>query len=265
MKDPYELFGSIAKDLLGEDQEIEIGIPYHLPEEKDRNGVPIFPEVLKMICKLAIFHFEKGYIDLDEEWATLGTTQEDMNQLEKLFEENPDMQKYYKVLVALRERLLEKYPNPFCMRRAYLVKIPITPSEADKTIFELKIKKNEPIPGYAKMTQNNSLMVVSYLSVFHNRDLGWKEKTTRKTRKMINGALKEVEEEIETPPLWHRTSLFLKESVGFRFMNEIMPYLRANPETTRVFAYIITKNLQKGVYKGRPSHTINVDDYAFMS
>lgn len=130
--DFWKQHGTLAKKA---EPNIKPRMVFNLPSEVNKAGLLVFEEIGKYLCRISLPLFEsKAYINLDELWKS---------------SQNPEIVKWREYNIGNNKTLFDKYPTPFCGRRAYLVSLPFESVE-----IEQFGKDGKPILDTNKAGQN---------------------------------------------------------------------------------------------------------------
>lgn len=215
--------------------------PYVRTTLLDQKGQNIFNMIGRYLCQVHSAEFMKGYLDLDEVWQT---------------SDNP------KVIEWRNTPELGKFETPFSGKLAYLARIFVmremqTGDEDKKPTGDLNI-------GYMKVIRSGNYYLSGSVNLFHNLSLGWTPdlQQSKTKKRMVDGVLQDVEiEGTKDKHLYHRTAFFVDAGCGERLIEELTPKLK-DGDTYYLF---MIGDITKGDWEGKPSHTMNVDDYILLT
>jgi len=156
--------------------------PYVLPDVIDEeSGQNIFSSILLFLVQTLGDHFEKGYIDLDDEWQNADYEKLLKKAKKAGFSEEilEEMELDAKWIKEIRETFLEQYPKPFCGRYAYLFNMETEMKEEKDGTGEV-IGKKKGIRGFKiiKSKYNDTIRFYIYgrVAIFKNEELGYDKK-----------------------------------------------------------------------------------------
>jgi len=180
--------------------------PYVLPKEIDsETETNIFYSIECFLVQTLADKFDKGYIDLDEEWQKADYDEILKNAIDsKQFDDEiiEEMKLDRDWIKDVREIYLKKYPNPFVGRYAYLFNMEIELKDEKDGTGEV-VGQKKGIRGFkliqSKYDKEIKFYIYGRIAIFSNKRLGYDEKWDKSEGTTTNekGETEENKEEIQ--------------------------------------------------------------------
>lgn len=232
---------------------------YELPTEAvDDDGNNIFDDIKKYIVKTnQNVMRDDGFVVLDDVW---------LNSKDEYIVERRDF-----VVDDEGNTLVDWYPQPFCKRRVYMIKISL---DEEQKITDNGVKIRKVIKSFKKLERKDGSEYFKFagrVCVFHNKELGWNPRADNITKQPNEkGEIVEVEDK---DPYQHLYVTFFVEKE--LMMNKLIPYINQKIESystaKEILCFGITGYVKRGDLRDPTNppqnpkesdywHSINLDD-----
>jgi len=235
---------------------------FDMPMLKTPKDGYVFDIVAKRLCKTSRDAFMKGFIDLDEMWQN---------------SQDAEIVKYRNFIVdkTTNETLLQKYPDPFCGRKAYLTKIPFyalldennapLKDDAGKIITKLGGLK-PPKEG----SKGKSYSMRFGVCAFHNEaELGWTIDWLKSTTEIQmdddgNPIIPEVDPNKAEEFRYITVGGWVNKNYAEEIEQKAADILLAYPEQQFIFAFVLADKITPAPANTKFNPSMNVDRILVM-